>query len=158
MTNNTILQKIQYALRLEAADILRIYKQIGVILEPKLAIGYFIDTKHENYVKCPHDMLCAFLEGLIIEKRGVNEKSPNAPIISDEPLTNNAIFKKLRVALDFHDEDIRLVLERAKVDTKKIDLSALFRKKGHKHYKACVDSVLESFLIGIRVSSDSPAV
>ncbi|HHX16018.1 MAG TPA: DUF1456 family protein, partial [Fibrobacter sp.] len=37
MTNNTVLQKIQYALHLEIADILRIYKQVGVVLDPKLA-------------------------------------------------------------------------------------------------------------------------
>lgn len=152
MTNNTVLQKIQYALHLEIADILRIYKQVGVVLDPKLAISYFMDVKKENFVSCPNDMLCAFLEGLIIERRGANEKSPNPPVISDEPLTNNAIFKKLRVALNFHDEDIRIALERVKVDTKKVDLSALFRKMGHKHYKPCTDSILESFLMGIRIA------
>lgn len=152
MTNNTVLQKIQYALRLEQDEIIRIFQHVGVQLDAKLAIGYFIDTKHEDYVACPNNMLSSFLEGLILERRGVNEKNPTPPVITDESLTNNAVLKKLKVALDFHDEDIRLVLERVKVDTKKVDLSALLRKKGHKHYKPCSDYVLESFLMGIRVA------
>lgn len=151
MTNNSALQKIQYALRLTHEDLERIFKLIGFEITEAQIKGYFMDQKHEDFLPCPPIALSAFLEGLILEKRGVNEKSPTPPVPSNTPLNNNDIFKKLRVAMDFHGEDIAVVLDRANATVHPHDLSAYFRKDGHKHYKNCPDAILESFLLGIRL-------
>lgn len=151
MTNNTVLQKIQYALRLSSEDIQRIFKLVDFAIEEKQVVGYFIDQKHEDFLPCPNIALNAFLAGLILDKRGVNEKNPAPPVITDTRLSNNDIFKKLRVAMDFHGEDIAIVLDRTNATVPPNDLASYFRKEGHKHYKVCPDPILESFLIGIRL-------
>jgi uncharacterized protein YehS (DUF1456 family) len=153
MTNNSVLQKIQFALRLTPAHIVRIYKAVGFPMDDKKAIGYFIDvTRHEDYLACPNQAVAAFLEGLIIERRGVNEKNPGPPQITELALDNNDVFKKLRIALDLHTEDLEAILERSNtdIDIEKVDFSSIFRKKGHKHYKGCPDALLEAFLLGVR--------
>jgi len=152
MTNNSALQKIQFAFRLELADVLRIFGLVNYPADTKMATGYFIDNKHEDFVACPNQALAAFLDGLIIERRGPSEKNPVPAEFPKLALDNNDIFKKLRIAMDLHAEDIEVVLGRASVDLTNIDLSAFFRKKGHKHYKVCSDKILESFLIGIRIA------
>jgi uncharacterized protein YehS (DUF1456 family) len=152
MTNNSALQKIQFAFHLELADVLRIYERVHYPMDTQLATGYFIDNKHENYVACPNQALAAFLDGLIIERRGPSEKNPIPAEFPKLAMDNNDIFKKLRIAMDLHSEDVEVVLGRANLDLTNIDLSAIFRKKGHKHYKVCSDKILESFLIGIRIA------
>jgi len=151
MTNNTILQKIQFALHLTPEDNARIFAHVSFPIEPAQVVGYFIDRKHEDMLPCPNNALAAFLEGLIIDRRGVNEKNPTIPEFSTARLDNNDVLKKLRIAMDFHGEDVSLVLERAKADVHPNDLSNYFRKKGHKHYKVCPDDDLVSFLLGIRL-------
>ena len=151
MTNNSILQKIQFALNLSTADIVNIFHLAKfAIADEKTAAGYFIDQKTEAYVPCPNQALAAFLDGLIISRRGVNEKNPVPSEYSDAHLDNNDVFKKLRIAFDFHTEDLEVIFEKAMAEVTKNDLSAFFRKKGHKHYKVCSDPILTSFLIMIR--------
>ena len=151
MTNNSVLQKIQFALHLTPEELARIFKHVAFPMDAKQLLGYFIDTKHEDFVACPHNALAAFLEGLIIERRGINEKNPAPTEFANTPLDNSDIFKKLRIALDLHTEDIEVILEKANVDIKKNDLSSIFRKKGHKNYKVCSDAILESFLARVRI-------
>ena len=66
-------------------------------------------------------------------------------------LNNNIIFKKLKIALNLKAEDI--LRKMAVVDFKisKHELSAFFRKKGHKHYRECQEQILRNFLHGIQV-------
>ena len=151
MTNNSVLQKIQFALNLSTADIVGIYKLVNYsVADEKTLAGYFIDNKSEAFVLCPNQAVAAFLDGLIISRRGVNEKNPAPAGYSNIALDNNDVFKKLRIAFDFHTEDLEVIFEKAMSEVSKNDLSAFFRKKGHKHYKVCSDPILESFLIMIR--------
>ena len=64
-------------------------------------------------------------------------------------MTNNDILKKLRIALNLKDTDIIDILRRAEFEITKTELSALFRKEGHKNYKECGDQILRRFLNGL---------
>jgi len=90
----------------------------------------------------------AFLDGLILYERGAMENASPKPS-SKEPLTNNIILKKLRIALDFKEADMMEIFRLAGMDVSKSMLSALFRKKGHKNYKECGDQFLRNFLKGL---------
>ncbi|MDD5404786.1 MAG: DUF1456 family protein, partial [Sulfuricella sp.] len=57
--------------------------------------------------------------------------------------------KKLRVAFELKEEDMHKVLELAGFGVSKPELSALFRQKGHKNYRACGDQLLRNFLKGL---------
>jgi uncharacterized protein YehS (DUF1456 family) len=43
------------------------------------------------------------------------------------------------------------VLELANFRMSKHELSAFFRKPGHKHYRECKDQILRNFLAGLQV-------
>ena len=63
-------------------------------------------------------------------------------------MTNNEIIKKLRIALDLKEMDMIEIFEFAGYEIKKSELSGIFRKEGHKNYKACSDELLNHFLNG----------
>jgi hypothetical protein len=64
-------------------------------------------------------------------------------------MTNNDIFKKLRVALSFKDTDIIDCLERVDYKISKTELSAIFRAEDHPNYQDCGDQLLRNFLNGL---------
>lgn len=92
--------------------------------------------------------LATFLNGLIFEKRGRKEgPQPEA----EKRLDNNMIFRKLKIALDLKAEDTLAILALNDFTISKHELSAFFRKPGHKHYRACKDQVLRNFLKGLQI-------
>ena len=66
-------------------------------------------------------------------------------------MTNNAILKKIRIALELKEEDMLAILKLADVNISKSELSALFRREGQKNYKACGDQFLRNFLQGLTI-------
>ena len=52
-------------------------------------------------------------------------------------MTNNDIFKKLRVALALKDDDIVEILKLVDFKISKSELSAFFRNEDHPNYKNC---------------------
>ena len=103
--------------------------------------------EEEGYKACNDTTLCQFLDGLIIEKRGLREGAEIPAPVSR--LNNNLIFKKLRVALEMREEDIVAALALAEVQMSKSELSALFRNPDHKNFKECGDQILRNFIRGL---------
>ncbi|HEA19371.1 hypothetical protein LCGC14_1813080 [marine sediment metagenome] len=64
-------------------------------------------------------------------------------------MTNNDVFKKLRVALMFRDDEIVEILKLADFQISKSELGAFFRKEDHPNYMECGDQVLRNFLNGL---------
>lgn len=64
-------------------------------------------------------------------------------------MTNNDVFKKLRVALMLRDDEIIDILKEADFKISKSELSAFFRKDNHPNYRECGDQVLRNFLNGL---------
>ncbi|MEE9364657.1 MAG: DUF1456 family protein [Cellulophaga sp.] len=64
-------------------------------------------------------------------------------------MTNNDIFKKLRVALMLRDDDIVEILTLVDFKITKTELSAFFRKEDHPNYIECGDQILRNFLNGL---------
>lgn len=152
MKNNTAMIKIQAALALTSSDIARAFELGDYTATPEMIAGFLVGyPTDEGYLKCPNRALIAFLEGLIVDRRGPNPKKPKAGAVAETTIDNSDIFKKLRIAMDLHEEDIQILLQKSNVILEKNDFSAIFRKKGHKHYKVCSDPVLDAFLKGISV-------
>jgi hypothetical protein len=64
-------------------------------------------------------------------------------------MTNNDIFKKLRVALMLRDDQIVEILELVDFRISKTELSAFFRDEKHENFVQCGDQVLRNFLNGL---------
>ena len=67
-------------------------------------------------------------------------------------MTNNDIFKKLRVALMLRDDEIVEILKLADFKVTKSELGALFRKEDHPNYMECGDQILRNFLNGLVIN------
>lgn len=149
MTNNLVLSKIQAALNLSIADLQNILALASVTLEVPLLTGYSTaSVRHKDYVPCPNSVLHAFLNGLIIHRRGVSEKTPADATPSNTALENNDILKKLRIAMNMQNPQVITAFIRGCAELE-CEVTALFRRKGHKHYKKCSDENLEAFIKGM---------
>lgn len=75
-------------------------------------------------------------------------------------MTNNDIFKKLRVALQLRDDQIVEILELVDFRVSKGELGNIFRKEDHPSYMECGDQLLRNFLnalvIKLRGTKEDP--
>jgi uncharacterized protein YehS (DUF1456 family) len=71
-------------------------------------------------------------------------------------MTNNDIFKKLRVALQLRDDEIVNILKLVDFNISTSELSAIFRKEDHPNYKECGDQLLRNFLNGLIIHLRGP--
>jgi uncharacterized protein YehS (DUF1456 family) len=120
-------------------------------IEQSNLTGLLKKEDEEGFVNCSDGVLGHFLDGLILHKRGRKEIKPGETRKSDSRLTNNAILKKLRIALELKEDDMLGILKLANVDISKSELTALFRKEGLKNYKECGDQFLRKFLKGLSI-------
>lgn len=64
-------------------------------------------------------------------------------------MTNNDIFKKLRVALQLRDDQIVEIMQLVDFRITKSELGAIFRAEDHENYMECGDQILRNFLNGL---------
>ena len=151
MTNNDILRQLRYALNINDSRMIEIFKLADHEIEQSNLTGLLKKEDEEGFVNCGDAVLGYFLDGLILRKRGRKEIKPGETRKPDSRLTNNAILKKLRIALELKEDDMLAILRPAGVDISKPELTALFRKEGHKNYKECGDQFLRKFLKGLSI-------
>jgi len=101
----------------------------------------------EGYVKISEFQFAAFLNGFINFKRGKKEGEQPVP---EKRLTNNIILRKLKIALDLHDDDMLKMLESVEYPISKHELSAFFRKPDNEKYRICHDQIMRNFLNGMQ--------
>ncbi|GGZ59281.1 DUF1456 family protein [Mesonia mobilis] len=71
-------------------------------------------------------------------------------------LSNNDIFKKLRVAHKLRDDDIIEIFKLVDFKVSKSELGAIFRKEGHPKYQECGDQFLRNFLNALIIHLRGP--
>ena len=71
-------------------------------------------------------------------------------------LTNNDIFKKLRVAHKLRDDDIVKICALVDFKVSKSELGAMFRNENHPKYMECGDQILRNFLNGLIIHLRGP--
>ncbi len=161
MNNNELLIKLQESLAIDVKEMLDIFKYSDIILSKDelsrmfvYADNEFDDEEDDAGLICDNETLEGFLNGYIISRRGKPElkagqsSKPPLAIISRKSV-NNVVLKKLKVAYSLTNEDIINIFEEVGVTVSKNELTTLFRKQGHKHYKICTDYYLNRFLEGI---------
>ncbi|MEO9532517.1 MAG: DUF1456 family protein [Crocinitomicaceae bacterium] len=71
-------------------------------------------------------------------------------------MTNNDIFKKLRVALQLTNKDIVEICALVDFKVTESELGAFFRKEDHPKYRNCGDQILRNFLNGLVIHKRGP--
>lgn len=148
MTNNTILRRLRYTFNYTDQNIVDICANVGFAVTSALVKTWLKKDDDPLYVRCSDHEMAQFLNGLIIQHRGTQDgKIPRA----EYQLNNNIILRKLKIALNLRDDDILSILTLAGFPIGKAELSALFRKPDHRHYRQCQDQLLRNFLQGLQL-------
>lgn len=153
MTNNDILRRLRYTFDFSNSQAAKLFStDPASTTDVSIAVFESLIAKEENkdYVECSDAQLACFLDGMIVAKRGLRE--PPLPI-SEKPedfrLGKNDILKKLRIAMNFREQEMLDTLKVGGSEISKGELGAFFRNPKHKHYRACGNQVLRNFIKGL---------
>lgn len=158
MVNNDILIRLRYALNITDLKLVELFELAGAPLSAEALRPLFLKEGEEGYRECDGRTLGAFLEGLVISRRGRREGAPSAaPAGATSPAahawvrqpSNNDVLKAVRVALQLREEDIVAILRSVNVDASKSEINALFRRKDQENFRPCGDQFLRNFLAGV---------
>ena len=149
MTSNDILRRLRNALSLNDAEVIRLAGLGGMkVYKADLFTDEGEDDDDASYVLGPPGVLGAFLDGLVLDRRGPPKPGTTPPPPPKE-LTTNGVLKRIRVALMLRDDDIIGMLEAAGQPMSKGEVSALFRRPDHRSFRPCGHQVLRKFLRGL---------
>ena len=148
MINNDILRRLRYSFDFNDTKMIALFAEAGVEVTREQVSDWLKQEEDPDYKACSDVLFASFLNGLINDRRGKKDGPQPEP---EKRLSNNIIFRKLKIALDLKDEDILDIMQLADFNISKHELSALFRKVGHKHYRECKDQILRRFLQGVQI-------
>ncbi len=152
MINNDVLRRLRYALNLNDAAMMDIFALSDYEITREDLLHLLKKDNDEGFVATSNEQLTFFLDGLITYNRGKKEGAEGDVVQKPRgELDNNTILKKLRIALEFKEEDMLHTLKLADFELSKPELSAFFRHAAHKHHRKCGDQVLRNFLQGLTV-------
>ena len=147
MINNDVLKRIRYILALNEVKLKEIFAAAESPVTSEQLESWLEKDGAVNYKKIEDTELAIFLNGLINYKRGKKEGAQPEP---EKRINNNIILKKLKIALDLKNEELMEILSASDSVLSPHELTALFRKKAHRHYRACKDTVLINILNGLK--------
>ena len=147
MQTNDVLYKIKTALNLDDESIIEAYRLAEYKMSPEHLDHLLKRHQDEEFESCSYEELGVFLDGLILLKRGPSPKKSNRDEAVE--LGNNLILKKLRIALELKEPETEIIFGLGEAQLSKQQLASLFRKEGHKNFKACSDELLMAFLDGL---------
>jgi len=148
MTNNDILRRIRYVFDFDDSKMIAIFGLSDLEVTREQISDWLKQEEDPAFQECRDTQLAIFLNGLINDKRGKKEGAQPEP---ETHLTNNIIFRKLKIALNLKAEDVLSIMALANLRMSKHELSAFFRKPGHRNYRACQDQILRNFLSGLQI-------
>ena len=156
MINNEVLRRVRYALGLSDPIMIQIFSLGNVVISREDLLNRLKKDNQDGFVELDNDTMDAFLKGLITYRRGPLEEKPGQTQKPELALNNNSILKNLIIALNFKEEDMLNALQLADFKISKPVLSAFFRQKGHKNYRACGDQIIRNFLQGLTLHFRKP--
>jgi len=148
MTHNDVLRKLRYTFDYNDQQMIDLFAAGGKIVTRAEVSNWLKKDDHEEYKSLQDIDLAIFLNGFIIDKRGKKDDSIPVP---EKTLNNNIVFRKIKIALNLTDDAIIEVFDQATFKVSKTELSALFRKPDHKHFRPCKDQFLRNFLMGLQL-------
>lgn len=154
MTNNDVLRRLRYAFDFNDDTMVRLFGQGGRKVTRAEISAWLKKDDDEQFVAIADRDLATFLNGFIVEKRGKREGATPEP---ESVLSNNAILRKLKIALELQADAMLTTLAAGGMTLSKSELSAFFRKPDHKHYRQAKDQVLRNFIKGLQLKHRPPS-
>lgn len=148
MNNNDIIRRLRYNFDFNDAKMISIFALAGSDVSRAVISAWLKKDDDSDQIKMKDVELATFLNGLIIDKRGQREGPQPVP---EDVLTNNAILRKLKIALNLRDDGMLELFKLAGMDISKHELSAFFRKPTQSQYRVCQDQFLRNFIYGMQI-------
>ena len=148
MNNNDILRRVRYIFDFNDDKMITLFALADCKVTRAQISDWMKQEDDPTFKKLSDVLLATYLNGLINDKRGKKDGPQPVP---EKDLSNNAIFMKLKIALNLQAEDILEIMDLSDFRMSKHELSAFFRKPGHKHYRECKDQILRIFLKGLQM-------
>jgi uncharacterized protein YehS (DUF1456 family) len=148
MSNNDILRTLRYTFHFHDHKMAEIFALGGMNVFFEEVALWLKKEDDPDFKKLYDKDLAAFLNGLIILNRG--KKDDKIPV-PEKSLNNNLILRKLRIALNFKDEDMLDIFALRGFRLSKHELSAFFRNPTQAQFRECKDQVLRNFLMGLQM-------
>lgn len=152
MINNDVLRRVRYILDLSDSKMMNIFAQANLSVSREKLSQWLKKDDDPDYEFCRDGEFASFLTGLIIDKRGKRDGEQPKP---EKVLNNNIVLRKLMIAFNLKSEDVIEILSTADLRIGKSELSAFFRKPGHKNYRECKAQILRNFLNGLQLKHRS---
>lgn len=149
MRTNDIFRKITQSLTLGNLQIQQLFALSAIDLNDKEITNLLKTDYQPGFEPMPDYVLLIFLNNLIEQQRGKKNDAEQEVIEKHAKISNNDVLKKLRIAYNLHEQQVRDALKLATIELTKSDLAALFRKPGHVHFKACDDELVLDFIEGL---------
>ena len=148
MNNNDVLRRTRYTFNFDDSKMMAVFGLGGLEVTRAEISDWLKKDDDPDYQKCSDRQLASFLNGLIVDRRGKKDGPQPEP---EKQLSNNIVFRKLKIALNLQADEVLSLVNQADFRISKHELSAFFRKPGHKHYRECKDQVLRNFLKGMQL-------
>jgi len=148
VTNNDVLRRVRFIFDFSDAKMMALFSLADRPVTREQISDWLKKDDDPAYQECSDPQLAIFLNGLINDKRGKNNGPQPEP---EQHLNNNIIFRKLKIALNLQADEILEIMALADVQISKHELSAFFRRPGHKHYRVCNDQIFRNFLKGVQL-------
>lgn len=148
MTNNDILRRVRYLFNFNDGKMVEVFKLADYDVQES-EVQEWLNKGDDPFLdmEMTDKELAIFLNGLIIERRGKREGPQPEP---EDPLSNNMILRKLKIALNLKTDDILDLFALIDKKISKHELSAFFRHPENKSYQPCLDQYLRNFLNGLQ--------
>lgn len=149
MRTNDIFRTITRAIAMDTQQIQALFAATDIELSDKEITNLLKTDYQPGFEAMPDYILLIFLNNLIDAKRGKKADAVVTPVAKHQKIANNEVLKKLRIAFNLQEQDVRDLFKLVTIELTKSDLSALFRKPGNGHFKACDDELLLDFIEGL---------
>ena len=148
MITNDVLRRVRYIFDFNDNKMMALFALADTKITREELSNWLKKEEDPDFKLLPDQQLAIFLNGLINEMRGKKDGPQHEP---EKNLTNNLVFMKLKIALNLQAEEVLAIMNLADFSMSKHELSAFFRKPGHKHYRQCKDQILRNFLKGLQI-------
>lgn len=146
--NNDVLRRLRFILDFGDDQMIETFLLGGTEISRKQVSSWLKKDDAPDFLKLEDRELAAFLNGLIIKKRGAKDGITPRP---ESRLNNNIVLRKLMIAFSLRSDDVVTVLALADFNMSKSEVGAFFRKPEHRNFRKCMDQVLRNFLHGLQV-------
>ncbi len=147
MQNNDVFRRLRYIFDYDDSKMMALFQSSNLIVTRSQVSDWLKKEEDSEFVEITDVELASFLNAVIVDKRGKKEGPEPIP---ESRLNNNLIFRKLRIALNYKDEDILEILSSMDMDISKHELSAFFRSPSQPQFRPCKDQILRKFLFGLQ--------